>query len=133
MRESLLFFVGGAEKKRLHLPFLGAPSLTPSTIKAPIPKQIFKRIHAAFVEASCNPFYTADSVREEKERESEREAGQKGNRKERKERGARRPSSRPLLPKLTCQNFNTDAIPKAQQAIDSPKFDAAVRAIVSGA
>lgn len=26
-------------------------------------KQVFKRIHAAFVEASCNPFYTADSVR----------------------------------------------------------------------
>jgi len=25
--------------------------------------QVFKRIHAAFVEASCNPFYTADSVR----------------------------------------------------------------------
>ena len=52
------------------------------------PKQVFKRIHAAFVEASCNPFYTADSVSEGK-RESEKRVRNKAQRKRERERRER--------------------------------------------
>ena len=55
-------------------------------------KQVFKRIHAAFVEASCNPFYTADSVRGRGKRAETEEIGREGgtNKSRREERDSRR-------------------------------------------
>jgi hypothetical protein len=96
-------------------------------------KQVFKRIHAAFVEASCNPFYTADSVRGRgKASRDGRDSGGGGGQgtESRREKKDSRRFRNLLSHNCTLQtvHFNSD-----KQAIDSPKFDAAVRAIVSGA
>ena len=98
----VLFFGGWKKGCAFSLPSLSQKTLLVSPVpKTPTKKQVFKRIHAAFVEASCNPFYTADSVRKRK-RERRNKA-----QKERRERRLSPVETSSSLSHTHSPNFNT--------------------------